>query len=168
MIVILTFTDSFSDCCKHVKSYYIESRFNFQTDKWQLLHPKHFVNVLFIYQTDCISENKILDFETIMRPGLALNKDDIIKGDISDTDHTPGLLEYFATSSKSKKTYKSKTTNEISVIFQPFIKTSDGSTTDPRFILIEGAPGMGKTTLCKEIASQWAKQCLLTNTKLLF
>ena len=168
MIVIRTFTDSFSGCCEHVKSYYIKSRFDSQTDKWQLLHPKHFVNVLFIYQTDRISENKILDFETIMRPGLALNKDDIIKGDISDTDHTPGLLEYFATSSKSKETYKSKITNDISVIFKPFIKTSDGSTTDPRFILIEGAPGMGKTTLCKEIASQWAEQHLLTNTKLLF
>ena len=168
MIVICAFTDSFSDYCEHVKSYYIESRFNFQTDKWQLLHPKHFVNVLFIYQTDRISENKILDFATIMRPGLALNKDDIIKGDISDTDHTPGLLEYFATSSKFNKTCKSKTTNEISDIFQPFIKTSDGSNTDPRFILIEGAPGMGKTTLCKEIASRWAKQRLLTNAKLLF
>ena len=36
---------------------------------------------------------------------------------------------------------------------------------DPKLILINGAPGMGKTTLCKEIAYQWANKKLLIDTK---
>ena len=36
-----------------------------------------------------------------------------------------------------------------------------------KMIIIEGAPGIGKTTLCKEIAYQWATKQILTSTKLL-
>ena len=34
-------------------------------------------------------------------------------------------------------------------------------------VFIEGAPGIGKTALAKEIAYQWAKNELLTSKKLL-
>ena len=44
---------------------------------------------------------------------------------------------------------------------------SDGSFVDLH-ILIEGAPGIGKTVLAKEIAYQWAENELLTSKKLLF
>ena len=69
--------------------------------------------------------------------------------------------------SKSQQSLKSTKTNIISNIFLPY-ENSDGSTTVPKFILIEDAPGMGKTTLCKEIAYRWAKQSLLEDTKLVF
>ena len=36
----------------------------------------------------------------------------------------------------------------------------------PRFILIEGAPGIGKTVLLKEIAYRWGKKLLLQNFEL--
>ena len=36
------------------------------------------------------------------------------------------------------------------------------------FLLIEGAPGIGKTVLCKEIAYQWAEKKLLKFKKLVF
>ena len=114
---------------------------------------------------ECSKEKEIFDVATIMRHGLTLSRDDILTGNISD-NYTPGLLEYFATSIKSEKS-KLNESNVISDIFKP-IKNSDGLTTVPKFILIEGAPGMGKTTLCKEIAYQWAKQSLLKDTKLLF
>ena len=134
---------------------------------WQLLHPKHFVNVLLIQHMECSREKEILDFATIMKYGLKVNKKNLTIGNSSDNDSTSGFLEYFATCNKPKETSKSIKTNNILDIFQPF-KNNDGSTTVPKFILIEGAPGMGKTTLCKEIAYQWAKQCLLKGTKLLF
>ena len=38
----------------------------------------------------------------------------------------------------------------------------------PYIILIEGAPGIGKTILSKEIAFEWARKGILNNTKLLF
>ena len=56
---------------------------------------------------------------------------------------------------------------KISEMFQSF-QDKDGSIIEPKFILIDGAPGMGKTTLCKEIACQWAKGDLLKDTKMVF
>ena len=38
----------------------------------------------------------------------------------------------------------------------------------PNIILIEGAPGIGKTILCKEIAMHWVYSTILSDTKLLF
>ena len=57
-------------------------------------------------------------------------------------------------------------TKNISDIFLP-VMASDVSFVDLH-ILIEGAPGIGKTVLAKEIAYRWAKNELLTSKKLLF
>ena len=40
--------------------------------------------------------------------------------------------------------------------------------TNSKIVLIEGAAGIGKTYLCKEIAYQWSQEKLLTEKKLLF
>ena len=56
---------------------------------------------------------------------------------------------------------------KISDIFEPF-QDKDDSIIEPKYILIDGAPGMGKTTLCKEIAYQWANGELLIGTKIVF
>ena len=55
------------------------------------------------------------------------------------------------------------TSTDIKEIFAP-----GGDGHEPRSILIEGAPGIGKTILSKEIAFQWAKGLLLLNKVLLF
>ena len=57
-------------------------------------------------------------------------------------------------------------TKNISDIFLP-VMASDVSFVD-LYILIEGAPGIGKTVLAKEIAYRWAENELLTSKKLLF
>ena len=124
---------------------------------WQLLHPKHFVNALLIRHIECSREREIINVITIMKHGLTSNKGNL---DISDKANTLSLLE---THAKAESIIQ---TNEISDIFQQF-ETKEGIATIPNFILIEGAPGMGKTTLCKEIAYKWANQCLLKDTKLL-
>ena len=68
--------------------------------------------------------------------------------------------------SSKNETYNNATKN-ISDLFTPK-QCSDGNIFTPNVILIEGAPGMGKTMLSKEIACQWAKNTLLTSKKLLF
>ena len=55
----------------------------------------------------------------------------------------------------------SKATKEITDILAPIEKNKD-----PAFILIEGAPGIGKSVLLKEISYRWAKKELLKRFKL--
>ena len=59
------------------------------------------------------------------------------------------------------------TTKNISDIFVS-VTASDGHTINPCIILIEGAPGIGKTVLAKEIAFQWSGKNLLPSIKILF
>ena len=54
--------------------------------------------------------------------------------------------------------------DNIHQIFTPV--TSDDQTQCPMSILIEGHPGIGKTTLTKEMCLQWANDQLLTSDKL--
>ena len=54
--------------------------------------------------------------------------------------------------------------DNIHQIFTPI--TSDDQTRCPMSILIEGHPGIGKTTLAKEMCLQWANNQLLTSDKL--
>ena len=68
------------------------------------------------------------------------------------------MAECMAHGSKS-----GKATRNISDLFTPFDETASSY-----FLLIEGAPGIGKTILSKEIALQWAEDKVLTNKKLLF
>ena len=66
----------------------------------------------------------------------------------------------------------SRVTKNISDIFAAgstdLTETGTGSTKSPKRILIEGAPGIGKTVLAKEIAYQWATNELLTEIKIVF
>ena len=55
----------------------------------------------------------------------------------------------------------SKVTKEVAEILAP-LETSD----DPQFILIEGAPGIGKSLLLKHIAYRWSIQQILQKFKL--
>ena len=67
--------------------------------------------------------------------------------------------------SQTPKIYSNMTKN-ISDIFAS-VTTSDGLTKSPCIILIEGAPGIGKTVIAKEIAFQWANNKILTDKKIL-
>ena len=55
----------------------------------------------------------------------------------------------------------SKVTNEIAEILAPLETSSD-----PQFVLIEGAPGIGKSLLLKQIAYLWATKQVLQKFKL--
>ena len=62
---------------------------------------------------------------------------------------------------KMLDTSRSSATKEIEEILAPLEKSNESA-----FILIEGAPGIGKSVLLKEIAYKWAKEQLLKMFKL--
>ena len=76
------------------------------------------------------------------------------------------------TSAKRPRLDYSRVTKNITDIFaaDPTDLTDPGtsSTETPKRILIEGAPGIGKTVLAKEIAYQWATNEILTEIKIVF
>ena len=60
-----------------------------------------------------------------------------------------------------KMLHTSKATKEIAEILAPLEKSKD-----PAFILIEGAPGIGKSVLLKEVSYRWANKELLQKFEL--
>ena len=132
----------------HVKANYINTRYITQEGIWCNLYPKHFVNVLLIHYMKQSREKEIVDIAALMREGLVGNT---YKSFHFGKIHCDNVLQTYA----------------LSDIFKPFTK-SDGTSIAPQVIIIDGAPGMGKTTLSKEIAYRWAKSQLLNDTKLVF
>ena len=124
---------------------------------WQLLYPEHFINVLLIHHLKRRDQKDIEEVANIMYYNDSIS----IPFKVSTSfKHLPRLLD-------DQLYHKKFKVFEISDMFESF-QDEDGSIIDPKFILIDGAPGMGKTTLCKEIACQWAKGDLLKDTKMVF
>ena len=122
---------------------YIRNRFSSSVDDWPQYQPEKYTTLAFIHN----------------------------KGKFTDAVRL-SITEEFAVAGKinSSQAYKhsdshANMTKNVSDIFLP-IMNSNESFVDLH-ILIEGAPGIGKTVLSKEIAYQWAKNKLLTSKKLL-
>ena len=116
--------------------------------EWQSLYPKHFIDLLLIQR----DKQDMTEVARVERDGL-MHYDDSILILLKDF----GLID-----DQHYKKFEA-----ISDMFKSF-KSEDGSIIEPKLILIDGATGMGKTTLCKEIACQWAKGELLKDTKIVF
>ena len=124
---------------------------------WQILYPEHFINVLLIHHIRQRKEEDIKEVACIMRDGLAHYDD---RSSFQFSEHLFALKD-------DQFYHKRFKTSKISDIFEPF-KNEDGSMINPKLILIDGAPGMGKTTLCKEIAYRWANAELLVDSSIVF
>ena len=128
---------------KQLQQRYISSRFASSVDEWPPYQPKHYTTLAFIH-----NKGKFTD---AVRFSVA--QELAVAGKI----HTAQPYKH--------SDVNVSITKSISDIFLP-IKAPDGSFIDLH-ILIEGAPGIGKTVLAKEIAYQWAKNELLTSKKFL-
>ena len=127
---------------KNLQQRYISSRFS-SVDEWPPYQPKHYTTLAFIH-----NKGKFTD---------------AVRFSVAQELAVAGKI-HVAQPYKLSDLNISMTKN-ISDIFLP-VKTLDGSLMALR-VLIEGAPGIGKTVLAKEIAYRWAKNKLLTSKKLL-
>ena len=182
----------------HLKTQSKQKRFHSPDDIesiWQLLYPQHFVNTLLIHHIKRQGEKEIAEVASAMSDGIIDHYDSLstkfmhlstividqldsknLKKEISKissymrgglVDHLNSLSILFKHLLRKRHDQLNFKTSKISDIFEPF-QGRNGTIETPKFILIDGAPGMGKTTLCKEIACQWANGVLLEDIKMVF
>ena len=132
-----------ADAAEQLQQRYVDSRFSSLEDEWPPYQPKHYTTLAFIHNKG--------NFTNAVRFFVA--QELAVAGNIN------------ATQLHGHSNLNTNMTKNISDIFLP-VMAFDGSFVDLH-ILIEGAPGIGKTVLAKEIAYQWAKNELLTSKKLL-
>ena len=133
---------------KQLQQCYIDSRFSSSVDEWPPYQPKHYTTLAFIHNTDKPSDAVRL----FLLQNLA------VAGKIPKHEYT--LSDNNTSSLHTRPSGYTSMSKNISDIFLPVV-TSDGSSVDLQFLLIEGVPGIGKTVLAKEIAYQWGKNNLL-------
>ena len=129
-----------TDATTQLQQRYISSRFSSSVDEWPPYQPKHYTTLAFIHNKGRYTD--AVRFSVAQELAVA--------GKINSSQ-----LHKYSHANASM-------TKNISDIFM----ASDGFFVDLH-ILIEGAPGIGKTVLAKEIAYQWARKELLTSKKLL-
>ena len=132
--------------CQSVIDHFI-SRYKYQNkfannENWSPYQCKTFINLAFIVhknpKTKTQDENKLVAM--MEHAGNVGSDSEIIFSDVT-------------------------TQTKLEKIFED--QNSSSSNGLPEVILIEGAPGIGKTVVAKEIAYRWAQNTMLSNIKLL-
>ena len=120
---------------------YTQNRYVPPDDDWPPYHPKHYTPLTLVHHEGRRTESEVI---TVAHAVSA-------QGNVSK-------------SNQSSSDFYDKTVKKFSDLFLPF----EGPEPIPYIILIEGAPGIGKTILSKEIALQWANNAVLKYKQLLF
>ena len=145
-----------SQLSSNVKAVYKATRFSISKDTWPPEHPKEFTPLVLLHHEDEHSMRDVTKVTEALHRGA-------ISDVISATSSVPIAMQHslhchniFGDALKA-----SKTTTEVSEILAPLGVSGNSQT-----ILIEGAPGIGKTILLKQIAYSWAKQVVLQKYEL--
>ena len=161
-----TMCNAILNSSKQMQQHYIHQRHKNTEDEWPPFQPDHFTSVAIIHHKEKHATMKeVIAVATKAYEGNF--KVDVTNQDTQNAEQSTGTIrhklpdEYFI---------GSKSTKDIVEIFAPLQKSNIHSeyNTTPHIILIEGAPGIGKTILSKEIAFQWANKNLLSKKQLLF
>ena len=136
----------------YLQKSYINSRYSRMTDEWPPYQPRHYTTLALIHH-----KNRSTDATVI-----SVTQELSVMGKIQPKVDN---LSSHNSISQAPNIY-SNTSKKISDIFVS-VTARDGHTINPSIILIEGAPGIGKTVLAKEIAFQWASNKLLSEKKIL-
>ena len=118
---------------------------------WPPEQPTSFTPLLLIHSKGNRTPGEVTAMAKLMHAGY-------ISKVASATDDHPTVKRARLDSYKKcqKVLDTNRATKEIEVILAPLVESKEAS-----FILIEGAPGIGKSLLLKEVAYRWGKQQLL-------
>ena len=129
-----------------LRGYYKKTRLKRPTEDWPPHQPKSVISVALIHYSDGRTDQELIEISQRFKEGA------------------PAVDKLVSS--------HSRVTKDVSKIFaaDPRDQTipNDSYTTLPKCILIEGAPGIGKTVLTKEIAYLWADGKLLKSYDLVF
>ena len=136
---------------------YEKTRYTPEGSEWPPCQPKSIVSVALIYYKGQRTEQQLLEIVELQKEGS--NAIDKLVGS-----------NKFLPSPKKRRLDHSKISKSIADIFKPDLTNTQNasSTEQPKSILIEGAPGIGKTVLIKEVAYCWAKEKILHSVELVF
>ena len=141
----------------NVKAVYKATRLSVTKDTWPPEQPKEFTPLVLLHHED---EQSIKDVTTITK---ALHRGAISEVITATSSEPIAKRPRLHSDNKLGEALKaSKATTDISEILAP-LEVSDKVQT----ILIEGAPGIGKTILLKHIAYNWAENAMLQKSELL-
>ena len=136
-----------------VRQISIQTRFMVDDDTWPPEQPKSFTPLLLIHHQGSHTAEQVTTMAELMHGGH-IDKVALVTVDQRPVQHTK-----FDGNDKFQKVLDtSKATKEIVEILAPLEEGKQSC-----FILIEGAPGIGKSVLLKEIHYKWAKKELLQN-----
>ena len=134
-----------------VRQISIQTRFMVDHDTWPPKQPKSFTPLLLIHHQGDHTPEQVTTMAELMYTG------DIDKVASVAIDQRPVKRAKFDGNDKFQKVLDtSKATKEIGEILTPLEEGKQSC-----FILIEGAPGIGKSVLLKEIVYKWANKELL-------
>ena len=142
-----------------LRNRYIETRYIPEGKEWSPNQPKYYVNLAVVCYQGSRTQGEVI-FRSQHHQHIAY-----------EIDKKSSLL--CASSQQSKFSNKFQVTQEIIDLFKinPCVGETESNVNSghlPRSILIEGAPGIGKTILLKEIAYRWANGTILDNARILF
>jgi len=144
----------------HLKPFYITNRFITDEDAWPPEQPKQFTTLALVHHKNQPTEKQIISMAN------ALNAGDVTS--IIAAATTNGQVDVSLNScsdSLKEVLQESKVTKSLSDILAPL---EAPESEQMRTILIEGATGLGKTVLMKQIAYEWAYDKLLKTSHLVF
>ena len=137
-----------------LQDMYVKKRFEVSDDDWPPFQPEVYTTVALIHHIEkMITKKAVISIATQMH-----------KGEIISPNNVLSVEEGIVAEQESSYLASCKYTNNIYEIFPP---SSGDARSPPYTILIEGAPGIGKTVLSKEIAFLWASKTLLKHKKVL-
>ena len=137
---------------KHLKQRYKYTQFISENEEWPPDQPKHFTALGMIQRKSERTEEEVFE---IIRISLSGDVDRVM----SPTYQKKAKLSEEIQESQEQP----QATKNIVHLLSP---SEDGQET--RSVLIEGAPGIGKTVLSKEISTFWANGLLLLEMVLVF
>ena len=135
----------------------VRERFNTDEETWPPDQPKDFTPLVLVHHHGQHSMKQATTMARVIQTG-DIDEITSLASKQSVTKRHPKLVSH---ESLQEVLDSSTVTKELTEILAPLEQSKN-----PQFILIEGAPGIGKSILLKEIAYRWSNKQLLKTFKL--